>query len=81
MSNKVIGGVLAGVAIAASVAYAVYDYIETVYECHDCGAMHKPTVGAYLMGVHIPGKRLLKCPHCGDRNWHYKANGMRAYLS
>ena len=81
MNKKVIGGVLAGVAIAASVAYTIFDYTEAVYECHECGAMHKPTVGAYFMGAHIPGKRLLKCPHCGDRNWHYKANGMRAYLS
>lgn len=80
MNKKVIGGVLAGAAIAASVAYAVFDYTKAVYECHECGAMHKPTVGAYLMGAHIPGKKMLKCPQCGDRNWHYRVNGMRSYL-
>lgn len=73
MNKKVIGGVLAGVAIATSVAVTCWDYTHTVYECHECGAMYKPTLEAYLMGVHIPGKRLLKCPHCGDRNWHYKS--------
>jgi hypothetical protein len=73
MNKKVIGGVLAGVAITASVVYAVFDYTNSLYECHECCTMHKPTVGAYLMGAHIPGKRKLKCPNCGDRNWHYKA--------
>jgi len=73
VNKKVIGGVLTGVAIAASVAVTCWDYTHAVYECHECGATHKPTVGEYLLGVHIPGKRFLKCPHCGDRNWHYKA--------
>mgnify|MGYP003293670682 CR=1 FL=1 len=81
MNKKVVGGILTGVAIAAGVAITYLDYTGAVYECHKCGAIHQPTIGAYLMGMHIPGKRLLKCPHCGDRNWHYKANGMRAYLS
>lgn len=72
MNKKVIGGVLAGVAIAASVAVTCWDYMNSLYECHECGTVHKPTIGAYLTGAHIPGKRKLKCPNCGDRNWHYK---------
>lgn len=72
MSKKVIGGVLAGVAIAASVALTYLDYNSTVYECHDCGIVHKPAIGSYLMGIHVPGKRLLKCPHCGSYNWHHR---------
>ena len=73
MSKKVIGGVLAaGVAIAASAVYAYFDYNSAVYECHDCGIVHKPAIGSYLMGMHVPGKRLLKCPHCGSYNWHYR---------
>ena len=80
MNKKVIGGVIAGIAVASAVAATYLDYTSATYECHECGAMHKPTLGAYLMGAHIPGKRLLKCPHCGDRNWHYKASGMRSYL-
>ena len=72
MNKKVIGGILAGVAIAASVALTYWDYNNTVYECHDCGVMHKPVIGSYIMGIHVPGKRLLKCPHCGSYNWHYR---------
>ena len=70
MSKKVIGGVLAGVAIAATATLAYWDYNNTVYECQDCGIVHKPAIGSYLMGIHVPGKRLLKCPHCGSYNWH-----------
>lgn len=33
MSKKVIGGVLAGVAIAATATLAYWDYNNTVYEC------------------------------------------------
>ena len=73
MNKKVIGGVLAGVAIAVGVAVTCWDYMNSLYECHECGTVYKPTVGAYLTGAHIPGKRKLKCPNCGDRNWHYKA--------
>lgn len=72
MNKKVIGGVLAGVAIAATATLAYFDYNNTVYECHDCGIVHKPAIGSYLMGMHVPGKRLLKCPHCGSYNWHYR---------
>ena len=73
--------VIAGIAVAGAVAATYLDYTNATYECHACGAIYKPTIGAYLLGVHIPGKRLLKCPHCGDRNWHYKVNGVRAYLA
>ena len=70
MNKKVIGGVLAGVAIAASAVVTYLDYIEAIYECHECGIVHKPAIGSYLMGMHVPGKKLLKCPHCGSYNWH-----------
>ena len=70
MSKKVIGGVLAGVAIAASVAYAVFDYNTTVYQCRKCRTIHKPDVKAWVCGIHTPGKRVLKCPKCGETGWH-----------
>ena len=72
MSKKVIGGVLAGVAIAASVAYAVFDYKTTVYQCGKCKIIHRPDVKAWMCGMHTPGKRLLKCPKCGETSWHDK---------
>ena len=73
MNKKVIGGVLTGVAIAASIAVTCWDYAHAAYECHECGTIYKPTVGGYLLGMNIPGKKKLTCPHCGDRNWHYKS--------
>jgi radical SAM superfamily enzyme with C-terminal helix-hairpin-helix motif len=80
MSKKVIGGVLvgavagalAGVATMASVAYATFDYNTTVYRCEKCKAMHKPSIMAWLCGMHTPGKRFLKCPKCGKMSWNRK---------
>lgn len=74
MNKKVICWIIAGIVIASAMAATCLDYTNTIYECHGCGAAHKHTIGAYLLGVHIPGKRLLKYPHCGDRNQHYKAS-------
>lgn len=70
MNKKVIGGVLAGVAIAASAAYAVFDYKTTVYQCGKCKTIHKPSVKAWVCGMHTLGKRMLKCPKCGETSWH-----------
>ena len=72
MNKKVIGGVLAGVAIAASVAYTVFDYKTTVYQCRKCRAIHKPSVKAWMCGMHSLGRRMLKCPKCGETSWHDK---------
>ena len=70
MSRKIIGGVLAGVAIVASVACAVFDYNTTVYRCEKCKTIHKPSVKAWVCSMHTPGKRLLECPQCGKTSWH-----------
>lgn len=70
MNKKVIGGVLAGVAIAASAAYTAFEYKTTVYQCGKCRTIHKPSVKAWMCGMHAPGKRMLKCPKCGETNWH-----------
>ena len=81
MNKKVICGIIAGIVIASAVAATCLDYTSTTYECYECGTIYKPTIGAYLLGAHIPGKRLLKCPYCRDRNWHYKANETRTPLT
>ena len=72
MSKKVIGGILAGVAIVTSIAYAVFDYNTTVYRCGKCKTIHRPSVKAWLCGMHAPGGRLLKCPECGKTSWNKK---------
>lgn len=70
MNKKVIGGVLAGAAIATSVAYIVFDYKTTVYQCGNCGTIHKPSVKDWMCGMHTFRKRLLKCPKCGETSWN-----------
>ena len=70
--TKVIGGILGGVAIAAAVAASVFDYKTTMYQCKKCQTLHKPSVMQYVTGMHTPGKRLLKCPKCGEVGWHDK---------
>ena len=70
--NKVIGGILAGVAIAGAVAATVWDYKNTEYKCNECGEIYKPTKDAYTLGMHVPGRRFMKCPYCHTKNWHYR---------
>ena len=49
MNKKIIGGVLAGVTIAASAAYTVFEYKTTVYQCGKCKTIHKPSVKACIL--------------------------------
>lgn len=78
MNSKVIGGILAGVAIVGAVGLTIWDYKNTQYECHECGEIYKPTKMAYGMGMKVPTRRFMKCPYCGVHNWHYrKYVGMR----
>lgn len=70
MNKKIIGGVLAGAAIAASIAYTVFDYKTTVYQCSKCRAIHKPPVKEWACSMYMFGKRLLKCPKCGKTGWN-----------
>ena len=68
--NKTAAKVLSGVLIAGAVAYSVFDYKTTLYQCKKCETLHKPTPLKWVCGMHTLGKRLLKCPKCGDTNWH-----------
>lgn len=45
------------------------DADSSIYECRHCQARFTPTIGAYLIGMHTPTKRHLKCPECGKRSW------------
>ena len=72
MNKKVIGGILTGVAIAVTVAATVYDFKTAVYQCGKCQTIHKPTIKEWTCSMHMPGKRLLKCPKCGEAGWHDK---------
>lgn len=45
------------------------DADNSIYECKHCQTRFTPTIGAYLIGMHTPTKRHLKCPECGKRSW------------
>ena len=45
------------------------DADSSIYECKHCHVHFKPSVGAYLIGMHTITKRYLKCPECGKRSW------------
>lgn len=56
--------ILANIAVIVVIAVNI-----EIYECKNCGEKFVPTLSAYVMGMHTPTKRYLKCPHCGKRNW------------
>lgn len=68
--SKMAAKVLSGVLIVGAVAYSVFDYKTTMYQCKKCKTLHKPTPFKWATGLHTPGKRLLTCPKCEDTNWH-----------
>ena len=70
MNKNIIGGIVGVVAIIGAAAYGVYDYKTTMYQCKKCKTLHRPTPLKWVIGMHTPGKRLLKCPKCEDTNWH-----------
>lgn len=42
------------------------------YECKKCGHRYVPSMSNVIMAPHIGRSRKMKCPHCGDRNYHKK---------
>ena len=72
MNKKIISGILTGVMVAATVVATVYDFKTTVYQCGKCKTIYKPSVKEWVCSMHVLGKRLLKCPKCGETGWHNK---------
>ena len=70
MNKNIIGGIVGAAAIIGTLAYGVYDYKTTMYQCKKCQTLHRPEPLKWIMGVHTPSKRLLTCPMCGETNWH-----------
>lgn len=48
------------------------EQIAGYYKCSKCGHAYKPTYMATLMAPHFGRTRKMKCPCCGDRNYHKK---------
>ena len=55
--------------IIALIAAILLDYNTGDYECKKCGKRFKPTLSAYVWGVHTLTTRYLKCPHCGKKSF------------
>ena len=68
--NKMIG-VTAATAIAAGLMIWTYlEYTGTEYICNKCGQQYKPQPVQWSVGMHLPTRRHMKCPHCGNWGWH-----------
>ena len=68
--NKIIG-VTAATAVAAGLIIWTYlEYTGTDYICNKCGQQYKPQPVQWSMGMHLPTRRHMKCPHCGNWGWH-----------
>ena len=48
------------------------EQIAGCYKCTKCGHAYKPTYMNTLMAPHIGRSRKMKCPCCGDKNYHKK---------
>ena len=47
------------------------------YECQDCGERYIPSMKAVVLAPHIGRSRRMKCPHCGNVNYHKKTLSKR----
>ena len=65
--------VLIGISIAiifgGCMLACYFDNESGIFECKHCGEKFVPTLGAYIMGIHTPTRRYLKCPHCNKKSW------------
>ena len=48
------------------------------YECQDCGERYIPSMKAVVIAPHIGRSRRMRCPHCGNVNYHKKTLSKRA---
>lgn len=42
------------------------------YECKNCGYRYVPKMSTVVMAPHLGRARYMKCPNCGDKNYHKK---------
>ncbi len=68
--NKIIGATMATVIVAGALILTYLDYTGTEYVCDKCGQQYKPQPVQWTTGMHLPTRRHMKCPHCGNWGWH-----------
>ena len=47
------------------------------YECRDCGERYIPSMKAVAIAPHVGRSRRMRCPHCGNVNYHKKTLSKR----
>jgi len=60
------GCIIFGVAFVTAI---ILDRGAGYFECQKCQYHFTPTIKAYILGMHFPTKRYLKCPKCGKRSY------------
>ncbi len=58
------------------IGYAIWiEQVAGFYECQHCHHKYVPSYKAVLFSAHIGRSRKMKCPNCGDKNYHKKVIG------
>lgn len=75
-NEPVMGQLILGVATLMIVTFALIGvWIEQqagYYECLACGHRYRPSYVKALMAPHMGRARKMKCPECGQKNYHKK---------
>ncbi len=55
------------------ICFAIWiEQVAGFYECQHCHHKYVPSYRAVLFSVHIGRSRKMKCPNCGEKNYHKK---------
>ena len=55
--------------LSVSLGIAYWVILSCTYVCPACKNEIKPKWNDFSLSVHVNGKRLAKCPHCGKKNF------------
>ena len=61
-----IGCIVFGVALVIAI---ILDRGAGYFECQKCQYHFTPKMKDYILGMHFPTRRYLKCPKCGKRSY------------
>lgn len=65
--------ILALVILFIGIGTAIYlDREACIYVCKYCGVSFKPSILAYICGIHTLNKRYLCCPNCSNKGFFSK---------
>lgn len=51
--------------VGAILVFIVYRAFKTHFVCPECRRSFKAGAWKYMFTIHLLGKRMVKCPHCG----------------